>query len=55
MVFPFKELVQLCKKYGILSLVDGAHSVGQHKIDVAEVDCDFFVSVSAPLSHGAGD
>lgn len=46
MVYPWEKIVKLCKKYGVLSLVDGAHSIGQHKVDVGETDCDFFVTVS---------
>lgn len=46
MVYPWVEAVRLCKKYGVLSMVDGAHSIGQHKVDVKASDCDFFVTVS---------
>lgn len=41
--------MRLSKKYGVLSMVDGAHSIGQHKVNVAKVDCDFFVSVSTAI------
>jgi selenocysteine lyase/cysteine desulfurase len=30
-------------------MVDGAHSIGQHKVDVKASDCDFFVTVSRDL------
>jgi selenocysteine lyase/cysteine desulfurase len=48
-VYPWVEAVRLCKKYGVLSMVDGAHSIGQHKVDVKASDCDFFVTVSRDL------
>ena len=44
-IYPWEALVKMCKKYGIISLVDAAHSIGQHKVDLAQVDPDFFVSV----------
>ena len=46
MVLPWQEVVEVCRKYGVLSLVDGAHSIGQHKVDVGASKCDFFVTVS---------
>jgi aspartate aminotransferase-like enzyme len=46
-VYPWQSIVKLCKKYGILSMVDAAHSIGQQPLDIPQVDCDFFVSVSA--------
>lgn len=48
MVYPWRDVVKLCKKYGILSMVDGAHSIGQEKLDLSTTDCDFFVSVRSP-------
>ncbi|ODV59514.1 PLP-dependent transferase [Ascoidea rubescens DSM 1968] len=41
---PFKELVDLCKKYNCLSLVDGAHSIGLVKFSLSELKPDFFTS-----------
>jgi len=51
-IYPWEQLVRLCKKYGVISLVDGAHSIGQHKVDLAQVDPDFFVSVSDIILAG---
>lgn len=44
MVLPWEKVVEVCRKYGVLSLVDGAHSIGQHKVDVGASKCDFFVT-----------
>jgi hypothetical protein len=44
-VMPWETIVAVCQKFGVLSLVDGAHSIGQHKVDVAASRCDFFVTV----------
>ncbi|ORY28005.1 pyridoxal phosphate-dependent transferase [Naematelia encephala] len=55
-VFPWEELVGLCHKYGVLSLVDAAHAIGQIKTDVKRADCDFWVSNCHKwlLSHRGG-
>jgi hercynylcysteine S-oxide lyase len=41
---PFEKMVALCKKYNVLSLVDGAHGVGCVGLDMRSLDADFFVS-----------
>lgn len=41
---PFKELVLLCKEYGVVSLVDGAHSVGLIPLDFGDFEPDYYVS-----------
>ena len=41
---PWEKLVETCKERGILSLVDGAHSVGQINLSLGKVQPDFFVS-----------
>ena len=48
---PWEDIVRLCKKYGVMSLVDAAHAIGQMKIDVKRAEPDFLVTVgvSAPF------
>jgi cysteine desulfurase/selenocysteine lyase len=41
-VNPIKELVRVAHERGIPVLVDGAQSAPHTKIDVQELDCDFF-------------
>ena len=41
---PWERLCEVCKDHKVLSLVDGAHSVGQIKLDLGKVQPDFFTS-----------
>lgn len=41
---PWERLVQLCREEKVLSVVDGAHSVGQIPTDLDKVQPDFFTS-----------
>ncbi len=42
LVNPVKELVTVCHSAGIPVLVDGAQGVVHEKIDVQDLDCDFY-------------
>ena len=41
-VAPVRDIIQEMKKRGLLTLVDGAQSVGHMPIDVRDLGCDFF-------------
>ena len=53
---PIKEIVEIAHKNNILVIVDGAQSIGHMKIDVNELDVDFFVfsghKMTAPTGIG---
>ena len=40
---PIKEIIDIAHDAGVPVLVDGAQAVPHNKIDVQELDCDFFV------------
>jgi len=41
--FPVKEICDLAKNKGIITIVDGAHAPGQVNVDLNHIGCDFFV------------
>ncbi|KAJ7201375.1 PLP-dependent transferase [Mycena pura] len=44
-LLPWREMVQVCKEEGVLSVIDAAHSIGQEPgLDLHEADPDFWVS-----------
>lgn len=40
--WPVKALVDLCRKYGTISVVDAAHSIGITKVDISDLNPDFY-------------
>jgi selenocysteine lyase/cysteine desulfurase len=42
-ILPVKELVALCAKYGILTLIDGAHALGQIPVNVTNINANFWL------------
>ena len=39
---PVKEIIDLAHQYGALTLIDGAQAVPHTKVDVQNLDCDFY-------------
>ncbi len=42
-VNPIKELVTICHEAGVPVLVDGSQGIVHEKVDVQDLDCDFYV------------
>jgi selenocysteine lyase/cysteine desulfurase len=43
-VFPISEIIKICRNHGVLSLIDGAHGIGQVNLKLNELDPDFYVT-----------
>jgi selenocysteine lyase/cysteine desulfurase len=44
LIFPVKKIIELLKKHDIIVLIDGAHSVGQIKLNITDINPDFYIS-----------
>ncbi|KAK5798457.1 hypothetical protein VI817_004747 [Penicillium citrinum] len=42
--FPFERFIGICREEGILSVIDGAHGIGQIPLDMKTLQPDFFTS-----------
>jgi len=51
MIFPIKEMGEICKEKGVLFHTDGVQAVGKIPVDMQEVHVDF-MSMSAHKFHG---
>ncbi|RFU82044.1 cysteine desulfurylase [Trichoderma arundinaceum] len=43
-LFPWEATIKACRELGILSLVDGAQSIGMVRLNLSEADPDFFIT-----------
>jgi len=50
-VNPIKEMIEICKQNNINTMIDGAQASAHSKIDVQDLNCDFFV-LSAHKMYG---
>ena len=53
-VNPVKEMVAFAKSYGVKVLIDGAQAVAHLKIDVQDLDCDFYAFSSHKMYGPSG-
>ncbi len=44
LVMPVREIADLCRRQGIVCVIDGAQAVGQVPVDLHSLDCDFYVA-----------
>jgi len=56
-VTPAREMIEIAHRYGAVVLLDGAQAVSHMRVDVQQLDCDFYVlsghKVFAPTGIGA--
>ncbi len=57
MILPAKELCDLAREHGIISIIDGAQATGHIPIDMEEIGCDAYYSsphkwLMAPAGNG---
>ncbi len=56
-ITPAREMVQIAHRHGACVLVDGAQTVSHQRVDVQDLDCDFYVfsghKVFGPTGIGA--
>ena len=52
LVNPVKEISDICRKHGVMLLVDGAQGVVHQKVDVQALGCDFY-AFSGHKMYGA--
>jgi len=57
MALPAKEICALARSKGVLSLVDGAQTLGFHEMNVKDLGCDFYTAsthkwLMGPLENG---
>ncbi|RBQ28696.1 family 2A encapsulin nanocompartment cargo protein cysteine desulfurase [Aliarcobacter vitoriensis] len=56
-IVPIKKVVEIAHRYGVKVLIDGAQAISHIKVDVQDIDCDFYVfsghKVFAPTGIGA--
>ena len=43
-ILPVKKIVVLLRKYNIISIIDGAHTIGHIDLDLTDINPDFYVS-----------
>lgn len=54
LVNPVKEIVKICHDHGVPVLVDGAQGVVHEKVDVQDLDCDFYAFSGHKLYAATG-
>ena len=54
LVNPVKEIVRICHAHGVPVLVDGAQGIVHQRIDVQDLDCDFYAFSGHKLYAATG-
>ena len=54
LVNPVREIARVCHKYGVPVLIDGAQGIVHGKVDVRDMDCDFYAFSGHKLYAATG-
>ncbi|MBR5075352.1 MAG: SufS family cysteine desulfurase [Bacteroidales bacterium] len=54
LVNPAREIARVCHKYGVPVLIDGAQGIVHGKVDVRDMDCDFYAFSGHKLYAATG-
>ena len=54
LINPVKEIIEICHKYGVPVLVDGAQGIVHSEVDVQALDCDFYAFSGHKLYAASG-
>ena len=41
-VLPVKEIVQVCREKGVVTIIDGAHAIGHLQVDLKDLNPDYY-------------
>jgi hypothetical protein len=44
LIFPIKEICRRARNAGLLSIIDGAHTLGQIPLDLEDIGADFYAA-----------
>jgi selenocysteine lyase/cysteine desulfurase len=53
MKLPVKQLSEICREFGIYTLIDGAHALGQLDLDLDDLGADFYTFVFCERCPGS--
>jgi isopenicillin-N epimerase len=42
LIFPIKEIIEIAKERGLITIIDGAHAPGHIPLDIESLVCDFY-------------
>jgi isopenicillin-N epimerase len=49
-LMPVERLIAVCKKFGALVMVDGAHAPGQIPLNLNQLGADFYTGTASVIS-----
>ena len=50
-VIPVREVVKVCRQFGVKVMIDGAHAPGQLPLDMKELDPDYYTGTVCAMYY----